>query len=114
MGIWLYIVNACKRAFNLPLGALSYCFLLSFIKLLVSTLTPPPDPFSPLKGVMAASTAVLPYSEPQSQALAQTLVSRDEEIARLNRRLSDLTMTTSTVASLAQNDKGAISTASGK
>ena len=53
-----------------------------------------------------ASTAVLPYSEPQAQSLTRTLVSRDEEIARLNKRLSDLAMTTSTAASLVQNDKG--------
>ena len=59
---------------------------------------------------MMASTAVLPFSEPQAQSLARTLVSRDEEIARLNKRLSDLAMTTSTAASLVQNDKGTKST----
>ena len=62
------------------------------------------------QNAMMASTAVLPYTEPQAQELARTLVTRDEEIAKLNRRITELAMTNSTAASLVHSDRGYLMT----
>merc|ERR1719193_1204815 len=57
-----------------------------------------------------ASTAVLPYSDDRFDVLTRTLASREEEIARLNQKLSDFAMSASTAVILTQNDKVSIRT----